>query len=87
MRKGQSVTQAATKLTRGELSRRVSKEITPITEDIKKYLAGVIEQTANNDAEAKRILDIFNNTDDPLICEVTESNTKPLAHNGFDVMV
>ena len=87
MRKGQSVLQAAQKLARGKLTRAILETLPAITEDIKKYLDGIMNDAAASDAEVQRILGVFDNEDNPIIFDFVESETKPLVHQGFNVIV
>ena len=79
--------QAATKLAKSNLQRLVLDNINPITNDIKQYLAEEIEKIASEDVDVQKILDIFNNTEEPLIFEVVDLKAKPLAHQGFNIAV
>jgi len=87
MRKGQSVLQAAQKLAKGELTRVILETLPAITEDIKRYLDGVMIDAAASDEEVQRILGIFDNEQNPIIFDFVESETKPLVHNGFNIIV
>ena len=87
MRKGQSVFQAAQKLAKDKLTRAFLETLPAITEDIKKYLDGVMTDAAAFDEEVQRILGVFDNEDNPIIFDFIEAETKPLVHKGFNILI
>ena len=87
MRKGQSILQAAQKLAKDKLRRVILETLPAITEDIKKYLEGVMTDAAASDQDIQRILGIFDNEENPIVFDFVESETKPLVHTGFNIIV
>ena len=58
MRRGQSVLQAAQKLAKDKFTRAILETLPAITEDIKKYLDGIMNDAAASDQDVQRILGI-----------------------------
>ena len=87
MKKGQFVLQAAQELARDKLKRVILKTLPAITEDIKKYLDGVMTVAAASDEDMQRILGIFDNEENPIIFDFVETETKPQIHTGFNIII
>ena len=79
--------QAAQKLAKYKLTQAINTALPAITDDIKSRLAMLMEEAAASDDEVKRVLDIFDNEENPIVFDFVESEAKPLAHKGFNVMI
>ena len=87
MTKGPSLTQVVRKQTKDELTRIILTTLPAITEDIKRYLDGIMNDAAASDQDVQRILGVFDNEENPIIFDFVESETKPLVHTGFNIII
>ena len=78
--------QAAQKLVKQKLTKVTNEALPAITEDIKQYLDRIMKEAAGSDDEVQRVLDIFDNEENPIVFDFVEGSTRVLT-GGVDKQI